>query len=240
MYSALLVDFYRNSFSLPLCTRYGSLREVPAYPKFIQEKFERCLDLYLCPRQRKMRVCIFHVNPISILGWIHSHSRFKLILKTWFQSCHAPVTFIHSLLHKPLYESTVVICWSQCVSENSSVYPNWLQVYKGHSDLVRCISVEPLGQWLASGPSLAHVQCCICVDMHMVMFQAVMTVLSVFGRSPPDGVWTPSSFQLNLSLSHSLPTSPTLSCPLLCKNHKLHLTRKACCDRCPLSLHFLW
>ena len=36
--------------------RYSSLRLVPAYDKFIQERFERCLDLYLCPRQRRMRV----------------------------------------------------------------------------------------------------------------------------------------------------------------------------------------
>lgn len=37
--------------------RFPSLRAVPAYGRFIQERFERCLDLYLCPRQRKMRVC---------------------------------------------------------------------------------------------------------------------------------------------------------------------------------------
>ena len=36
-------------------TRYGSLREVPGY-SFIRDRFERCLDLYLCPRQQKMRV----------------------------------------------------------------------------------------------------------------------------------------------------------------------------------------
>lgn len=36
--------------------RFPSLRAVPAYHRFIQERFERCLDLYLCPRQRKMRV----------------------------------------------------------------------------------------------------------------------------------------------------------------------------------------
>ncbi|XP_025778718.1 maestro heat-like repeat-containing protein family member 1 [Puma concolor] len=35
--------------------RFPSLRAVPAYGRFIQERFERCLDLYLCPRQRKMR-----------------------------------------------------------------------------------------------------------------------------------------------------------------------------------------
>ncbi|NXM62917.1 BOP1 protein, partial [Illadopsis cleaveri] len=36
--------------------KFRSLRAVPAYPRFIHERFERCLDLYLCPRQRKMRV----------------------------------------------------------------------------------------------------------------------------------------------------------------------------------------
>lgn len=37
--------------------KFPSLRAVPAYGRFVQERFERCLDLYLCPRQRKMRVC---------------------------------------------------------------------------------------------------------------------------------------------------------------------------------------
>ncbi|NXF62627.1 BOP1 protein, partial [Ciccaba nigrolineata] len=36
--------------------QYRCLRAVPAYTRFIHERFERCLDLYLCPRQRKMRV----------------------------------------------------------------------------------------------------------------------------------------------------------------------------------------
>lgn len=36
--------------------QYRCLRAVPGYPRFIHERFERCLDLYLCPRQRKMRV----------------------------------------------------------------------------------------------------------------------------------------------------------------------------------------
>lgn len=51
-----------SSFKIPflkfffLASRYSSLRLVPGYKNFIQERFERCLDLYLCPRQRKMRV----------------------------------------------------------------------------------------------------------------------------------------------------------------------------------------
>ncbi|KAL0166793.1 hypothetical protein M9458_038637, partial [Cirrhinus mrigala] len=35
--------------------KFACLRAVPAYSRFIHERFERCLDLYLCPRQRKMR-----------------------------------------------------------------------------------------------------------------------------------------------------------------------------------------
>lgn len=41
-----------------LSSRYDALRKVPGYSNFIQEKFERCLDLYLCPRQRKVRLNI--------------------------------------------------------------------------------------------------------------------------------------------------------------------------------------
>jgi len=36
--------------------RFESLRSVPAYEKALREGFDRCLDLYLCPRTRKKRV----------------------------------------------------------------------------------------------------------------------------------------------------------------------------------------
>lgn len=38
--------------------KYDSLRAVPAYDRFINERLQRCLDLYLCPRARKMRLTI--------------------------------------------------------------------------------------------------------------------------------------------------------------------------------------
>lgn len=44
--------------------KYPSLRLVPGYGEYIQEKFTRCLDLYLCPRQRKMKV---DVDPQDLL-----------------------------------------------------------------------------------------------------------------------------------------------------------------------------
>lgn len=36
--------------------KFNSLRQVPAYHQFIQERFQRCLDLYLAPRVKKNRV----------------------------------------------------------------------------------------------------------------------------------------------------------------------------------------
>lgn len=43
---------------------YGSLRLVPAYPKLLMERFERCLDLYLCPRFMKNKL---NIAPESLL-----------------------------------------------------------------------------------------------------------------------------------------------------------------------------
>ena len=37
-------------------TSFPNLRTVPAYNNFLKERFERCLDLYLAPRQRKMKM----------------------------------------------------------------------------------------------------------------------------------------------------------------------------------------
>jgi ribosome biogenesis protein ERB1 len=43
---------------------YDALRKVPAYDKFINERFERSLDLYLAPRVRKNRL---NIDPASLL-----------------------------------------------------------------------------------------------------------------------------------------------------------------------------
>ncbi|XP_054023474.1 ribosome biogenesis protein BOP1 [Dryobates pubescens] len=86
--------------------RFGSLRQVPAYPRFIHERFERCLDLYLCPRQRKMRV---NVDPEDLIP----------------------------KLPKP---------------RDLQPFPTTQAlIYRGHTSLVRCLSVSPSGQWLVSG-----------------------------------------------------------------------------------------
>ncbi|CAB3993998.1 ribosome biogenesis BOP1 [Paramuricea clavata] len=86
--------------------KYSSLRLVPGYNNFIQERFERCLDLYLCPRQRKMRL---NVNPDDLIP----------------------------KLPKP---------------KDLQPFPTTQAlVYHGHEGVVRCLSVDPTGQWLVSG-----------------------------------------------------------------------------------------
>ncbi|XP_036001305.1 ribosome biogenesis protein bop1 [Fundulus heteroclitus] len=92
---------------LPFVPRkYPGLRQVPAFSRFIHERFERCLDLYLCPRQRKMRV---NVNPEDLIPKLPKPKDLQ------------PFPTTQSL------------------------------VYRGHSGLVRSISVSPSGQWLVSG-----------------------------------------------------------------------------------------
>lgn len=38
--------------------KYKSLRQVPYYKNYIKERFIRCLDLYLCPRAKRMKVTV--------------------------------------------------------------------------------------------------------------------------------------------------------------------------------------
>lgn len=47
-----------------LPTNHDSLRKVPGYEKFLKEKFERCLDLYLAPRVRRSKL---KIDPESLL-----------------------------------------------------------------------------------------------------------------------------------------------------------------------------
>jgi len=89
-----------------LSRKYDALRKVPGYQNFIQEKFERCLDLYLCPRQRKVRL---QVDPESLIPKLPRP---------------------RDLQPFPTQQSII---------------------YKGHKQGVHCVSVDPTGEWLASG-----------------------------------------------------------------------------------------
>lgn len=47
-----------------LPTDHTALRKVPGYDRFVKEKFERCLDLYLAPRVRRTKL---NIDPESLL-----------------------------------------------------------------------------------------------------------------------------------------------------------------------------
>ncbi|KAJ9103674.1 Ribosome biogenesis protein erb1 [Naganishia cerealis] len=44
--------------------KHDALRHVPGYENFVQERFERCLDLYLAPRTRKVKL---NIDPESLV-----------------------------------------------------------------------------------------------------------------------------------------------------------------------------
>ncbi|XP_046661257.1 ribosome biogenesis protein BOP1 homolog [Homalodisca vitripennis] len=86
--------------------KYNSLREVPAYNRFIRERFMRCVDLYLCPRAIKMKLTI---EPEDLVPQLPS-------------------------------------------PKDLQPFPNIMSlVFKGHTDMIRCISIDPKGQYLLSG-----------------------------------------------------------------------------------------
>ncbi|KAJ1556054.1 Ribosome biogenesis protein 1, partial [Nowakowskiella sp. JEL0078] len=86
--------------------KYNNLRSVPGYDRFVQERFERCLDLYLCPRVKGKQL---HTDPDKLLPKLPDPRDLQ-----------------------PFPQALAII-------------------YKGHTSKVRCISVDPSGQWLASG-----------------------------------------------------------------------------------------
>lgn len=53
---------------------HSALRKVPGYAKFVKEKFERCLDLYLAPRVRRSKL---NIDPESLLPKLPDPSELK-------------------------------------------------------------------------------------------------------------------------------------------------------------------
>ncbi len=87
--------------------KHASLRLVPGYDNFVQERFERCLDLYLAPRVRKVRI---NIDPESLIPKLPSPKELR-------------------------------------------PFPTTCAVQYRHpaNSRVRCVSVSPRGEWVASG-----------------------------------------------------------------------------------------
>ncbi|XP_057338087.1 ribosome biogenesis protein BOP1 homolog [Microplitis mediator] len=86
--------------------KYKSLREVPAYPDYIKERFQRCLDLYMCPRGYKMKL---NIDPEQLVPQLPS-------------------------------------------PQDLQPFPTTLSmIFKGHTDMVRSMTTQNRGQYIASG-----------------------------------------------------------------------------------------
>lgn len=86
--------------------KFKSLREVPAYPRFLRERFLRCLDLYLCPRAKRLKL---NIDAEYLIPKLPSPKDLQ------------PFPTVESM------------------------------IYKGHTDLIRSVSVEPKGEYIVSG-----------------------------------------------------------------------------------------
>ena len=133
-------------FCCGLC-RFESLRSVPAYEKALREGFDRCLDLYLCPRTRKKRVS---GGPIFFL-WVYKGLHClgaSLSFLLWCSSLmHDDCLIIPQINIDP--ESLKPKLPSK---KDLRPYPKTCYLeFKGHSGPVRSLSVEATGQWIASG-----------------------------------------------------------------------------------------
>lgn len=94
----------RDQFFLP--QRFPNLRSVPLYAQTVRERFERCLELYMCPRQRVRKA---NVDPESLIPSLPRPRDLQ------------PFPSVQSI------------------------------IFKGHTDIVHSISVEPQGQFIVSG-----------------------------------------------------------------------------------------
>jgi len=86
--------------------KYPTLRAVPYYDRYIKERFIRCLDLYLCPRAKRMKPT---VQPEDLIPKLPS-------------------------------------------PRDLQPYPQMQNlIYRGHTSLVRSISIEPRGEYIVTG-----------------------------------------------------------------------------------------
>ncbi|KAI8909726.1 NUC169 domain-containing protein, partial [Gorgonomyces haynaldii] len=86
--------------------KFDALRRVPLYNRFIQERFERCLDLYLCPRTIKNKL---DIDPESLIPKLPS-------------------------------------------PKDLEPYPSKISItFTGHTERIRCMDIDPSGQFIASG-----------------------------------------------------------------------------------------
>jgi ribosome biogenesis protein ERB1 len=85
---------------------FNKLRHIPFYDRLIQERFQRCLDLYLCPRIKKKKL---NISPDSLIPKLPDPKMLK-------------------------------------------PFPTAINItYTRHTHSISCISINPSGNYLATG-----------------------------------------------------------------------------------------
>ncbi|KAL6967821.1 Ribosome biogenesis protein 1 [Sarracenia purpurea var. burkii] len=109
---------------------FTSLRTVPAYEKAVSESFERCLDLYLCPRARKKRI---NIDPESLKPKLPSRKD----LKPYPTTC-----FLEYKGHKGAVLSISIEASGQWIASGSS--DGTLRVWEVETG--RCLKIWEFGE----------------------------------------------------------------------------------------------
>ena len=127
--------------------------QVPMYEDFIQERFERCLDLYLCPRSRKKRI---NIDPESLVPKLPKPMDLQPFPMTMCleyighsakasRSHACPWLCVVACHHHRIF--CVMLFALAFVSEKLDLFSAmFFNAFK-----VTSVSVEASGQWLASG-----------------------------------------------------------------------------------------
>lgn len=124
---------------------YDALRRVPAYENFIKERFERCLDLYLCPRTRIKRL---HIGGMLLFLYC------PIIL---FILSYCPPFPNNTNLACPILQCMRITDPESLVPKlpkpkDLQPFPALLALrFMGHKGPVRSLSLDPAGHWLLSG-----------------------------------------------------------------------------------------
>jgi len=86
---------------------FSCLRSVPSYDRFARERFVRCLDLYLCPRAKKMRLTIQPEDLVPQLPKPRDLQPFPTVCSMIFKGHKG---LIRTISHDPLGQFMVSGC----------------------------------------------------------------------------------------------------------------------------------
>ena len=94
---------------------FSCLRSVPSYDRFARERFVRCLDLYLCPRAKKMRLTIQPEDLVPQLPKPRDLQPFPTVCSMIFKGHKG---LIRTISHDPLGQFMVSGCDDKTIKGN--------------------------------------------------------------------------------------------------------------------------